>query len=103
MMGKGVDYLAYRVRRFSVVAMVMFPLFAIYNIGVFALGGARASYYELGLGISFLIWSATFIYPRKLAQADGSDKKKVISFVIFCLALFSALIWFPLNAIITKS
>jgi len=101
-MGKSVDYLAYRVRRFSIVAMVMSPVVALYHFGVFVFGGEKSSFYELGLGVAFIIWGATFIYPNKLANAGGGEKKKAISFIVFCLALFSALIWFPLNAAITK-
>jgi len=98
----GTDYLAYRVRRFSAVVMVMSPLIAIYHFTIYIVGGAVNSF-DLGFAIGMFVWGATFIYPRKLAHYRNTNKQKNAAFCLFCLALFSALIWFPLNAGITKT
>jgi len=97
-----INYLAHRVRRFSIVAIVLSPLVAIYHFCLFTLGGYKSGYYELGLALAFIIWGLCFVYPRKLAHESSSKQKKFISLIVFCLALFSVLIWFPLNVAITK-
>ncbi len=102
MFRNGTDYLAFRVRRFSVVAMVISPLVAAYHFYIYSISSMENSF-NLGFGLAMILWGATFIYPRKLAHYKNTYKQKKVAFILFILALFSALIWFPLNAAITNS
>ena len=100
-MNTGINYLAYRVRHFSFVAMLLSPLVAAYHFTIYGLNGFTNSF-NLGFGLAMLIWTATFIYPRKLASHNNTNKQKLAAFGLFCVALLSALIWFPINAAITR-
>jgi len=101
----GVDVLSHRVRRFSIAALVVSPFFIVFQIAIFLFdkpGINQGYYYHLGLAIAMLIFGASFILPLRLASDKNTLKMKLVSFTLFCLCLASALLWFPLNASLTK-
>ena len=101
----GLNFLNRRVRRFSYVALIVNITFGISNYVLsyqLASDNSEEYIYKFGLGTAFIIYGVSFILPMKLAKSNTGESQIFISFLVFMVILFSALLWFPLNIALTK-
>lgn len=97
--------LAFRVRISCVAALIVLPSLAVANgIDFFVelFGTGNTNWRTFGLGTAMLIYGGCFVWPWRLAGVDAGREKNLWSFVAVCIVLFSGLLWFPLNQVLTS-